>query len=176
MSLTIKVDTAQVERMLDTMAGELDDAVRPAAQAAAQVLYDEVKRNVSKIGRKTGRLSDAIYQVYSRDNSGPQRATYHVSWNTRKAPHGHLVEFGHIARYASYVGRDGQWYTAVRPEMRGKPKPKRRASQAAKDAYYVLRKDGPVQLAARPFVRPAQSQFGAAMEAAKAELIRRINK
>jgi hypothetical protein len=88
-----------------------------------------------------------------------------VSWNHRKAPHGHLVEFGHVQRYASYVGKDGNWYTAVRPEMRGKPKPKRGASQAAKDAYYV-KLPAPRQVPAHAPVRRATSKFEQALGAA----------
>src|SRR5205085_5719958 len=41
-----------------------------------------------------GALKASIYQVFSKDNSGSGHATYHVSWNAKKAPHGHLVEFG----------------------------------------------------------------------------------
>src|SRR3990172_5071097 len=131
--------------MLDGLAGDIESAVRPMAFAASDVLYKDVKRNVAAIGRQTGNLERAIYQAYSENSSGPGKATYHISWNARKAPHGHLVEFGHIQRYASYVGSDGKWHTAVRPSMRGKPAPKGRASQATKDAYYVLRKGGAVQ-------------------------------
>nr|MBF0682523.1 HK97 gp10 family phage protein [Pseudomonas sp.] len=175
MTLTISADTSSLNALFDELEEELDEAVRPAAQAAAQLLYMQVKSNVDRLGRKSGNLSNSIYQAYSRDNSGPGRATYHVSWNTRKAPHGHLLENGYIQRYASYVGRDGKWYTAVRPEMQGKPKPRRRASQAEKDAYYVPRPDGPVQWVGRAFVRSAQAQFDAAMQAATEELLRRIS-
>lgn len=173
MTLTIRTDLTG----LDTLLGELEDAafaaVRPAAQAAAQVLYDEVRRNVAAIGTVTGTLAGAIYQVYSVDNSGDGRATYHVSWNHRRAPHGQLVEFGHIQRYATYRGKDGNWYTAVRAEMRGKPRPSRRASQAVKDAYYV-KLAVPKQVAAKPFVRPAVVKLPQAMAAAETELLRRI--
>jgi hypothetical protein len=169
----LSVDMTSLNAMLHEMGDQAEAAVRPAAQAAAQVLYEEVKSNVDAIGRKTGNLSNAVYQAYSDQRSGPGFATYAVSWNHSKAPHGGLVEFGHIQRYVSYVGSDGNWYTAVRPSMRGKPKPKRRASQAEKDAYYVPLA-APKQIAARPFVRNAQSKFPQAAAAAEAELLRRI--
>jgi len=174
MSFTIKADTSGLNSFLDELEGVVDEAVRPAAQAGTQVLYDEVQKNVSRIGKKTGNLAASIYQVYSKDGSGPGYATYHVSWNTKKAPHGHLVEYGHIQRYASYVGRDGKWYTAKRPEARGKKKPGKNASQAERDAYYVLRPGGPAQIAAQPFVRPAAAKFPQALNAAEAELMKRI--
>lgn len=153
MSLTINVDTAALDRLMDGLADDVGEAIRPAAQAAAQVLYQEVNRNVDKIGKVTGNLKSSIYQVYSRDHSiNGERAIYHVSWNASKAPHGHLVEYGHVQRYQTYVGKDGKWHTN---------KAKKLAS--------------PRQVGARPFVRPAMSKFDEAMEAAKAELLRRID-
>jgi hypothetical protein len=175
-SFSIDVDLAGAEAMLDALAGDIEAAARPAAQAAAEVLYRTVLKNVDAIGTVTGNLRGAIYQAYSPDQSGHGKAVYHISWRTSgsggpRAPHGHLVEFGHVQRYASYIGSDGHWYTAVRPEMRGKPRPRRNASQAERDAYYVLRKGGPLQVPARPFIRPVVYQAGgAAAEAAKTKL------
>lgn len=171
----LAVDLSGLRGMLTELGDKADEATRPAAQAASQVLYDEVKRNVAAMGRKTGNLDKSIYQVYSEDHSGPQSATYHISWNHRKAPHGHLLEFGHIQRYASHLGKDGKWYTLVRPEMRGTPRPKRRASQAEKDAYYVLRAGGEVHWVGQAFVRRAAIKFPEAEAAAKAVLVRALN-
>ncbi|UXC37190.1 HK97 gp10 family phage protein [Cupriavidus gilardii] len=96
------------------LAGDLDeledqlvkDVVRPIARAGALVFYEEARRLVPvykgapvirKNGRKTtpGQLRDAIYHVYSKSESTDVRAAYQVSWNATKAPHGHLVEYGH---------------------------------------------------------------------------------
>ncbi len=166
-TVTIGIDMGSVRSMFADIKRDLTAAARPAAQAGAQVLYEAVLQNVASIGRKSGNLAGSIYQVYSERQSGPGKATYHVSWNTRKAPHGHLLEFGHIQRYAVNLADDGNWYTLVRPSKRGQPRPKRRASQAEKDAYYVPRAGGPQQIAAKPFIRPAQYKMGAALEAAK---------
>ena len=173
MSLTVGVNLGGLNSLLDALAGDAKEAIRPAAQAAAQVLYDDVKSNVSKIGRKTGNLASSIYQVYSKSNSNEQRAVYQVSWNAKKAPHGGLVEYGHLQRYVVYKGRDGKFYTKVRPSMQGKGKPPRRASQAVKDAYYVPLPQ-PVQVAAKPFIRPAIDKFDAAAKAAELTLINRL--
>lgn len=170
-SISMRVDLGEIEAMLDGMGGDVQAAVRPAAQAGAEVIYRAVLKNVQAIGRVSGNLADAIYQAYSENNSGPGRATYHVSWNAKKAPHGQLVEFGHIQRYAARMGSDGKWYTLVRPSMRGKPKPRRRASQAEKDAYYVLRAGGPQQVAAQPFMRPAFSRRDEAIAAVRAKFL-----
>ena len=169
----LSVDLAGLHGMLEQLGDQAEAAARPAAQAAAQVLYDDVKANVAALGRVTGNLSNAIYQAYSASNSGPGHATYHVSWNHRKAPHGGLVEGGYIQRYKHYVGSDGRWYTAVRPEMRGKPRPSRRAAQSVKDAYYVPL-PAPRQVAAHQFVRKAVSKFAAAADAAQAVLMERL--
>lgn len=140
---------------MDELADGAQAAARPAAQAGAQVFYDRVKANVGKLGRKTGNLQRSIYQVFSQDNSSLGRAQYHVSWNNKKAPHGHLVEYGHVQRYVVYIDKRGEWKTAVRPQMAGKPRPKRSAPQSVKDAYYVPLKGGPRLVAPKAFLRPA---------------------
>lgn len=172
-TLTIKADLRNLNNAIDAMALNAESAVRPAAQAAAQVLYDDVKANVGRIKKNTGNLANSIYQVYSKSNSEPGRATYHVSWNAKTAPHAGLVEYGHLQRYRYYQGADGQVRPMVRPGMDGKPRPRRRASQGEKDAYYVTLPQ-PVQVAAKPFVRPAIAKFAEAMNAAKEVLVRSI--
>ncbi len=171
-SLTVTADLSGLDAYLDELGANAREAIRPASQAAAQVLYDDVKANVARIRRVSGNLSRAIYQVYSKANSNQSRAVYHVSWNARTAPHGGLVEYGHLQRYRYYKGADGKIRPMVRPGQDGKPRPGRHASQAAKDAYYVPL-PAPVQVAARPFIRPAIDKFNVAMEAAKRELVRR---
>jgi hypothetical protein len=121
----------------------------------AQVLYEAVRTNVSALGRKTGNLYASIYQAFSPENSGPGKATYHISWRTGgsgvRAPHGHLVEFGHIQKYKVYLGKDGNWYTNKKAPLAS-----------------------PVQVAARPFIRPASAKFPEAIEAGTAVLLAAI--
>lgn len=164
-TVNMAVDMGAFNDMISELEEDIQAAVRPAAQAGAQVFYDAVVRNVNALGKKSGNLAGAIYQAYSEENSGPGKATYHISWNASKAPHGGLVEYGHIQRYAVNLAEDGNWYTLVKPSMRGKPKPKRNASQAEKDAYYILRAGGPRQIAAQPFIRPAFYRQGEAIAA-----------
>ena len=164
-TVNMAVDLGAFNDMISELEENIQAAVRPAAQAGAQVFYDAVVRNVNALGKKSGNLAGAIYQAYSEENSGPGKATYHISWNASKAPHGGLVEYGHIQRYAVNLAKDGKWYTLVKPSMRGKPKPKRNASQAEKDAYYILRAGGPRQIAAQPFIRPAFYRQGEAIAA-----------
>lgn len=154
-SITHSLDTSGFESFLEDLGAAAEEAVRPAAQAGAQVLYDAVKINVSKLGKLSGNLAASIYQAYSQDSSGPSTATYHVSWNHSKAPHGGLVEYGHWQRYQVVQTKGGKWVTVIRPEKVGTPKPRRRASQAEKDAYYMPRPGGPVYVPGKAFMRGA---------------------
>jgi HK97 gp10 family phage protein len=143
-SVSIKFDADKAFAALDNLSETATKAARPAAQAGAQVFYDEVNSNVARIKKKTGNLASSIYQVYSKDNSDEKRATYHISWNARKAPHGHLVEYGHIMTRKAYIGSDGNWYTSK-----------------------VLLAS-PKQVAAKPFIRPAyDSKAQVALEVAR---------
>ena len=148
----ISVDLAGMDQAIDGIAADAEAAARPAAQAVAQVLYEEVQRNVGRIKRKTGNLASSIYQAYSADNSGQGHATYHVSWNARKAPHGHLVEFGHLQRYEISYDPKTRRFTTHKNRPLAKPK----------------------QLAARPFIRPALAKAEAAAAAGRAEFLKRM--
>jgi HK97 gp10 family phage protein len=134
MTFSIKVDISQLG--MDELVADAEAAARPAAQAGAQVLYEAVQRNVNSIKRHSGNLARSIYQAYSRDNSGQGRATYHVSWNAKKAPHGHLVEWGHLQRYVVYFDEAGRFFTDKKRPL-----------------------TTPKIVQARPFVRPAVAQF-----------------
>ena len=176
-SFTLSANLSGLDAMLDGLDARVQSAARPAAQAAAQVLYDEVRKNVQALGTKSGRLLRSIYQKYSTDHSGQGRATYHVSWNHSRdrAPHGWIVENGYLQRYEMAISDSGKFLgPRVRPGMQGKPRPDRHASQAVKDAYFVTLPT-PIQVPAKAFVRRAQSKFDAAYAAAEAELLRRIN-
>ena len=173
MSLSMRLDVSGLDKILVEIQEELDDAARPAAQAGAQVLYEAVIQNVQSLGRVTGNLASSIYQAYSRDNSWKGRATYHVSWNAQKAPHGHLIENGHWQYFVTYRNASGETRTVIRPSMRGKPPPSSRASIAEKSRYFVPLQQ-PRWVPAKPFIRPAQAQFGAAQEAAEKALLDRL--
>jgi len=86
-----KFDTKAWEDQLKAKAQKVEESARAVAQAGAQVFYEQVLSNVPV---KTGKLKKAIYQAYGDKRSGEGRALYDISWNKRKAPHGHLIEFG----------------------------------------------------------------------------------
>ena len=190
---SVSFNLPAIQKQTDYLRHLVETSVVAATQAGAQVFYDEVKTRAGAFANN-GNLAASIYQYRNKDEQRPGHAQYKISWrkggkkkDANKdanaamaglpiAYHGQLVEYGYIQRYASYVGSDGQWYTAVRPEMRGKPAPKKRASQAVKDAYYVPRKGGPVQHAPRSFLRAGyEAAKGRAVDAARMEMMKRIN-
>lgn len=153
----VSVDVDALDEMLNDISDTLDANVRPAAQAGAEVLYQAVLRNVRAIGRKTGNLESSIYQAFSERHShqtptGYDVATYQVSWNPRKAPHAHLVEFGHMQKFKVYLGKDGKWYTNKKAPL-----------------------PSPIQIAARPFIRPAMASFGEAQAAMEQRLVQGLS-
>jgi HK97 gp10 family phage protein len=152
MTLKVHFDTRALAAQVDAMREDVQAATRPAAQAGAQLLYDAVKANVAALGRKTGNLQRSIYQVYSRDASTAGAEAYHVSWNAKKAPHGHLVEFGYMQRYRVVQDRrTGKWITI---------KTQRLAT--------------PVQVPPKAFVRRAGLQMPQALQAAETEFMKRL--
>ena len=174
-SFSIGADTSGLEDFLDELGDAAEEDVRPAAQAGIQVLYDQIKVNVTSLGRLTGNLESSIYQYYSDEKSKQGlSAVYHASWNHQKAPHGQLLEFGWLQRYRYYQDNQGRVRPMVRPGMEGKPRPKRRASQAEKDAYYVTL-PSPRWMPGHWFVSRAADSMERAYQAAQAELLKRID-
>lgn len=102
-SFGMELDLSAVNDMLSALESGVEAAIRPMAQAGAQVIYERVRLNVQGLGRVTGNLDRSIYQYFSDEKSEDgKRAEYHISWNHKKAPHGHLVEFGYLQRYRYY--------------------------------------------------------------------------
>lgn len=116
--MNIEFDLSSFKAELAAKQKKFNDARRPAAQAGAQVIYEQTRINVpvglkghyfygtasknAPKGQKkalayyfdAGTLRDAIYQVHSKDHSGATRDEYHIAWNHKEAPYGFMVEFG----------------------------------------------------------------------------------
>ena len=117
--LAFDAEITGLDAALDALKLKAEQAIRPAAQAGAQVYYDAVKATVpvSKEGHwfqgtsargkstpeskraasywfESGSLKGAIYQVYSKDSSSKTNAEYQVAWNHRKVPYGFMVAMG----------------------------------------------------------------------------------
>ena len=79
---------------LDKFAKDVREKVLFSGVAAmANVIYEAARDN-AQANKKTGLLQDSIYRVYSPEKSSDESKMYRISWNKRKAPHGHLIEFG----------------------------------------------------------------------------------
>ena len=101
--ISIAFDFSKIAAKLDNITKAAEQGVRPAAQAGAEVFYQEVKQRVPvsaaphKSGKKTytsGSLQRAVYQAYADKESGDGKAMYRVSWNKTHAFYGRFVEFG----------------------------------------------------------------------------------
>lgn len=95
--------------------------------------------------RIPGTLRDAIYLAYAEARSAPQigMATYSVTWNSAKAPHGHLVEFGHMGTNLLVRGKGGKFVPTNAKLLK------------------------PVRIPGKPFLRPAYDAMSStAMRAA----------
>lgn len=137
--MKLDVDLSGVIESLDDDYETLKENTRPAAQAMAQIFYENARGNVMRLNSITGNLLNAIYQKHDDDSLEDGISRYIVSWRTSgsglaKAPHGHLIEFGYQQNFARYF-KNGQWYTN---------KNKRLAQPRAVPAY--------------PFMRPAYEQ------------------
>lgn len=137
-AFAVSVNTAEIDAMFDGLESDVTSAARPAANAMAWYCQQEVLKLVSAPHMKTvtGNLKSSIYRAFDQ-KSAPGKPSYAISWNHRKAPHGHLVEFGHLMRY----------------EVSYDPKTKR----------FTTHKDKPLatpkQVGARPFIRPVANKF-----------------
>ena len=110
--LTFDVNMSGFDGAFDSIKAKAEQAIRPAAQAGAQVYFDAVKNATPVSGHahwfmgasykssgqkywfESGSLKNAIYQVYSKSNSDKSKAEYHVAWNHRKVPYGFMVAYG----------------------------------------------------------------------------------
>lgn len=103
--ITVEFDFSSIAAKLDKVTEAAQEAVRPAAQAGAQVFYDEVKLRApesakahstknKKLTYQPGNLKKAIYQAFADKQSTDDRAVYRISWNKDKAFYGRFIEFG----------------------------------------------------------------------------------
>ena len=156
---------------LDKVGAEMLDAARPAAFDGSDVILAEINSKVASLGQRKGLLHNAIYRVFAR-RSQDDLPIYDVGVNMKKAPHWHLIEYGHWRYYAAKQLPNGDWVTLKRKGAKGK-KPSRKASKAVKDAYYIPL-DTPVWVPARPYLRPAKAALPQALAAARKTFLERI--
>lgn len=110
MKISGDVDVSGVLSALQALAGDqMVSLARSMGVAGGQVLRDEAK---ARAPVETGKLRDALYLAFKDGKSSEARVIYSVTWNAKKAPHGHLQEFGHWQTHARYQ-RNGVWHTGA---------------------------------------------------------------
>lgn len=110
MTIKTTVDLSEVFAGLDKLVDARESLARSMAVAAGRAIRDEAK---ARAPVETGRLQSSIYLAYRDAQSSGDVVVYSISWNSRKAPHGHLLEFGHWQTHALYKGRDGEWHVGA---------------------------------------------------------------
>lgn len=130
-----------------------DEVIASAVAAGAKVLYDELLLRVPIV---SGVLESSIYRYMDPNAKGTLRSTYWVGVNMAKAPHWHLVEYGHMQSYQAMFIKGKGWVT-----LKNRPL------------------SSPRFVPGRPFIRPtATAKMGEALEAVKkrfAEKIREVS-
>lgn len=118
MTIKANVDFRDAVAGLDKLSEVRAKLARSMAVAGGKVLRDEAKMR-APVGtdeggsKNPGGLQRSIYVAYRDKASTTAKQVYAVSWNAKKAPHGHLIEFGHWQTHARYKGKDGNWYTGA---------------------------------------------------------------
>ncbi len=135
---------------LELFASQLPGISRKVAYAGARAMYDEM---LIRAPVESGGLRDSIYHKFLDQLSQGSAKSYAIGPNKRRAPHWHLVEYGHYRYYAIYRDDSGQWKTD-----KSKPLP------------------APVWVPAVPYIRPTYEAKKAeainVMRARAAELVR----
>lgn len=145
-SFDIKL-TGDLTSGLDALEARVKGEVLISGVAAmARVIYDEVKTNVQppRIGAKTGNLAAGVYRYFASQRSTEYVKKYFVGVNHKKAPHWHLIEYGHWQTHQVAQLDSGEWVT-----FKNRPLAT------------------PKWIPPRPFIRPAADHLPRAIEAGK---------
>lgn len=109
MTVSAKLDTSGWAEGLAQLSGPLRESLaRSMAVAGGRVLRDEAKHLAPK---ESGLLASSIYLAHKEGRSTEAQVVYSVSWNSKVAPHGHLIEFGHWQKYVVKKLPNGDWFT-----------------------------------------------------------------
>lgn len=148
------VDMSEVIGGLSRLGESKEPIARSMGVAMGQTVRDEAKvrapvlqpGNEGYDGQVEGTLRDNIYLAFDDRKYvlNPDRYSYTVSWNSFRAAHGHLMEFGFEQPYQVARNDAGMWYT---PLTGGKGAKGRNAGR--------LRPEGPLKVEPQPFLGPA---------------------
>lgn len=103
--------TGDLQSSLSKFAQKVQEkAVRAGTYAVAESIYREMKLNARKGAESSGRLANAIYTFYDKDQSAGGQHVYAVGVNKRKAGNWHWIEYGRWRHYQT-VKVNGKWVT-----------------------------------------------------------------
>lgn len=138
-------------RQLKTLESTVEEKVlRSSARAGALVFYDLMHAYAPY---KEGKILNAIYHKFIQEKETKIFKSYRIGVNHVKAPHWHLLEYGHMMYYQVKKKPNGEYVTLVRPSKIGTPPPSRWASRAIKDEYYIPLKGGAKHIPGKAFIR-----------------------
>jgi HK97 gp10 family phage protein len=103
-----QVDISDALRGLERLRSVRVSLARSMGVAGGQVFRDEAKLLAPV---KDGVLRDSIYLAFRDARSTGDIVTYSITWNHSKAPHGHLIEFGHWQPFKVISLPDGSYVT-----------------------------------------------------------------
>lgn len=148
------VDMSEVIDGLSRLGEAKEPVARSMGVAMGRVVRDEAKARAPVLkpgnegydGQVEGTLRDNIYLAFDDRKYvlNPNTYTYTVSWNSFRAAHGHLMEFGFEQPYQVTQDGSGVWYT---PLTGGK------GAKGRNTGY--LRPEGPLKVEPQPFLGPA---------------------
>lgn len=147
-NMTLTEDFSKQLQNLENVVQE--KVLRSAARAGALVFYELM---YAYTPYKEGGLMNAIYHKFINEKETKDYKSYRIGVNHIKAPHWHLLEYGHMMYYQVRKKPNGEWVTLVRQDKIGTPPPSRWASREIKDAYYIPLKGGPKQVPGHGFIR-----------------------
>lgn len=135
------IDASSIFSGLKDLKEIKESLTRRMAVAGGAVFRDDAK---ARAPVKSGKLRDAIYLAYRDRESNESNTVYAITWNAKKAPHGHLLEFGHW-RYNKIVKNQPQ--KSLRNGLRRGKGPQDHTGPGALKV--------PKWVAAEPFLGPA---------------------
>lgn len=140
-----KLDMSGIDAALAKLSvDKAESLARRMLVTGGQILRDEAKVRVaikdgdynynpeSSGSQQQGTLRDAIYLAFNEKQSIGTSFTYSVTWNSKKAWYGKLVEFGFFIRYQFWMDASGVFHT---------------------NSDVLL--DNPIWIPAQPFLAPA---------------------
>lgn len=162
---SVKADFSEWNAGLDRLAGPgRESLARRMGVAGGVVIRDEAKQlaPVGKVEEQAqkqyggsitpGSLRDAMYLAFNQRMSNSKEFTYTVTWNGKKAPHGHLVEMGYRQIYQVIFSKEKGWHTLVDKPL---------ATPKFIPAYPFLRPayDGSIQRAYNAMISTGQQEL-----------------